>query len=157
MISKPLSILILHIDMAYTNNNGVSEKIFQYLWWSDYGDSIFFTIYYHIHFTVVSGLDVRLEPPWSTSFERNIRRDPCQGAESGDTDLYKWENPFIKQSEQISAFKVSNGWTGSPTYPRIPVLVWWQPFTGDDGIQTCGKHQCFVTNDRAYRNHPMLR
>ena len=24
------------------------------------------------------------------------------------------------------AFKVSKGWTGSPTYPRIPVLVWWQ-------------------------------
>ena len=107
---------------------------------------------------MVSGLDVRLEPARPTSFERNIGGDPCQGAKSGEAGLYEQEGLFIKQSVEIlSGFKVSKGWGGSPTYPRIPVLVWWQPFTGDDGLQTCGEHQCFVTNDRAYRNHPMLR
>ena len=53
--------------------------------------------------------------------------------------------------------QVAAGWRGAPAYPRVPLLLWWTPFTGDDGVQTCGEHTCFVTNDRAYRHHPMLR
>ena len=33
-------------------------------------------------------------------------------------------------------------------------MVWWTPFTGDDGLQHCGDYNCFVTNDRKYRPHP---
>merc|ERR1712038_1232644 len=70
------------------------------------------------------------------------------------------EPPHLKETLEETLARelnqVSEGWTGSPTYPRIPVLAWWQPFTGDDGLQTCGEHQCFVTNDRTFRNHPML-
>jgi len=70
------------------------------------------------------------------------------------------EPPHLKETLEETLARelnqVSEGWTGSPTYPRIPILVWWQPFTGDDGLQTCGEHQCYVTNDRTFRNHPML-
>merc|ERR1719412_3069990 len=70
------------------------------------------------------------------------------------------EPPHLKETLEETLGRelkqVSEGWTGSPAYPRIPILVWWQPFTGDDGLQTCGEHQCYVTNDRTFRNHPML-
>lgn len=36
-------------------------------------------------------------------------------------------------------------------------MLWWTPFTGDDGLQTCGDYRCLFTNDRSYRQHPMLR
>ena len=52
---------------------------------------------------------------------------------------------------------VSDGWTGPVRYPDLPVMIWWTPFTGDDGLQQCGDHQCFVTNDRRYRAHPSVR
>merc|ERR1712001_623529 len=52
------------------------------------------------------------------------------------------EPPHLKETMEETLARelnqVSEGWTGSPTYPRIPILVWWQPFTGDDGLQTCG-------------------
>lgn len=53
--------------------------------------------------------------------------------------------------------QVSQGWTGPPAHPNIPVMLWWTPFTGDDGLQQCGDHSCFVTNDRRYRHHPMVK
>ena len=52
---------------------------------------------------------------------------------------------------------LSDGWTGPVRYPDLPVMIWWTPFTGDDGLQQCGDHQCFVTNDRRYRAHPSVR
>ena len=36
-------------------------------------------------------------------------------------------------------------------------MLWWTPFTGDDGLQTCGEYKCFFTNERSYRHHPMLK
>ena len=36
-------------------------------------------------------------------------------------------------------------------------MVWWTPFTGDEGLQQCGDYQCYVSNDRKYRPHPNLR
>ena len=46
---------------------------------------------------------------------------------------------------------------GSVSYPDIPVMIWWTPFTGDDGLQQCGQYKCFFTNDREYRHHPMTK
>ena len=54
-------------------------------------------------------------------------------------------------------FQLSSGWRGPSSYPDIPVMVWWTPFTGDDGLQQCGEYQCYVTNDRAVREHPNTR
>merc|ERR1719495_2393968 len=31
-------------------------------------------------------------------------------------------------------------------YPQVPVMVWWTPFSGDTGVQKCGKYSCYVTN-----------
>ena len=52
---------------------------------------------------------------------------------------------------------LATGWEGPASYPDIPVMVWWTPFTGDDGVQQCGQYQCYVTNDRRYRHHPSTR
>jgi len=52
---------------------------------------------------------------------------------------------------------VNNDWKGPVAYPNIPVMVWWTPFTGDDGLQECGEYKCYFTNDRQFRNHPNLR
>jgi len=52
---------------------------------------------------------------------------------------------------------LDNGWIGPPSYPDIPVMLWWTPFTADDGIQHCGDFKCFFTNDRSYRHHPMTK
>ena len=53
--------------------------------------------------------------------------------------------------------QISSGWSGPVKYPDIPLMVWWTPFTGDEGVQQCGDYQCYVTNDRKYRPHPNLR
>ena len=53
--------------------------------------------------------------------------------------------------------QISSGWSGPVKYPDIPIMVWWTPFTGDEGLQQCGDYQCYVTNDRKYRPHPNLR
>jgi len=52
---------------------------------------------------------------------------------------------------------LDNGWLGPPSYPDIPVMLWWTPFTADDGIQHCGDFKCFFTNDRSFRHHPMVK
>ena len=52
---------------------------------------------------------------------------------------------------------LDNGWLGPPSYPDIPVMLWWTPFTADDGIQHCGDFKCFFTNDKSYRHHPMTK
>ena len=36
-------------------------------------------------------------------------------------------------------------------------MIWWTPFTGDEGLQQCGEYQCYVTNDRGVRDHPNTR
>jgi len=51
-------------------------------------------------------------------------------------------------------------WAGEkikPKFPEVPVMVWWTPFTGDVGVQDCGKYSCYVTNDRKFMKHPNLR
>ena len=54
-------------------------------------------------------------------------------------------------------FQLQSGWRGPAAYPNIPVMIWWSPFTGDDGLQQCGDFQCFVTNERGHRRHPSTR
>ena len=70
---------------------------------------------------------------------------------------YNWLSRYKKTPKSCIAlhfFQLSSGWRGPSSYPDIPVMVWWTPFTGDDGLQQCGEYQCYVTNDRAVREHP---
>eukprot|EP00088_Acartia_fossae_P065800 TRINITY_DN8123_c0_g1_i1.p1 TRINITY_DN8123_c0_g1~~TRINITY_DN8123_c0_g1_i1.p1 ORF type:complete len:499 (-),score=69.42 TRINITY_DN8123_c0_g1_i1:318-1814(-) len=53
--------------------------------------------------------------------------------------------------------QVMKGESIEPAFPDIPVMVWWTPFSGDTGVQDCGRYKCFVTNDREYMNHPSLK
>jgi len=59
---------------------------------------------------------------------------------------------FEDEMEQILS-----GQQITPKFSSVPVMVWWTPFSGDIGIQDCGKHKCFVTNDREYIDHPNLQ
>ena len=75
---------------------------------------------------------------------------------------YSWFVNSIKEIHcYVYLFQLSSGWRGPSSYPNIPVMVWWTPFTGDEGLQQCedstGEYQCYVTNDRAVREHPNTR
>jgi len=63
------------------------------------------------------------------------------------------EIAIVKEMQMIN----DGNYDGLVSYPDIPVMIWWTPFTGDDGLQQCGQYKCFFTNDRAYRHHPMTR
>ena len=63
------------------------------------------------------------------------------------------EETLTREVEQV----VRGDWTGPVRYPDLPIMIWWTPFTGDDGVQQCGDHKCFVTNDRKYRAHPSVK
>ena len=69
------------------------------------------------------------------------------------------EIPKLPPAEAIEdeVNKMKQGLTVSPSYPDIPVMVWWTPFTADDGVQQCGEYQCYFTNDRSFRQHPSTR
>ena len=69
------------------------------------------------------------------------------------------EIPKLPPAEAIEdeVNKMKQGLTVSPSYPDIPVMVWWTPFTADDGVQECGEYQCYFTNDRSFRQHPSTR
>jgi len=69
-----------------------------------------------------------------------------------DKPLVVTEQIFEDEMNQILS-----GHEITPKFSSVPVMVWWTPFSGDTGIQDCGKHQCFVTNDREYVDHPNLQ
>jgi len=75
------------------------------------------------------------------------------GLEDQETEIVESVDEAIDR--EVS--QISSGWDGPPKHPDIPVMLWWTPFTGDDGLQTCGEYQCYFTNDRSYRHHPMLK
>lgn len=63
------------------------------------------------------------------------------------------EDAIIREVEQ----SINGGWRGPLANPNIPVMLWWTPFTGDDGLQECGEYKCYFTNDRKFRSHPNLQ
>jgi len=63
----------------------------------------------------------------------------------------------VDQAIAREVAQIPTGWSGPAKHGDIPVMLWWTPFTGDDGLQTCGDYRCLFTNDRSYRHHPMLR
>jgi len=63
----------------------------------------------------------------------------------------------IEETITHEALQVKEGWEGPPKYSDIPIMLWWTPFTGDDGLQTCGDYRCYFTNDRSFRHHPVLK
>lgn len=74
----------------------------------------------------------------------------------GDDEYSK--NPLPEETvEEAIAREARDGSSGAPAYPLIPVMLWWQPFSGDVGVQKCGDHQCYFTTDRQYRSHPNLK
>lgn len=41
---------------------------------------------------------------------------------------------------------------------RDPVILWWTPFTGDQGTsRQCGSVSCFFTQDRRFQYHPLTK
>lgn len=37
-----------------------------------------------------------------------------------------------------------------------PILLWWTEFTLETGtVKNCGDVQCFMTNQRKYKDHPL--
>ncbi|XP_022080224.1 alpha-(1,3)-fucosyltransferase 10-like [Acanthaster planci] len=41
---------------------------------------------------------------------------------------------------------------------KVPILLWWTPFTGERGkVKTCGADHCFFTVDRHFRDHPKTK
>jgi len=63
----------------------------------------------------------------------------------------------VEETVSREVAQIPSGWVGHPRHPNIPIMLWWTPFTGDDGLQTCGEYKCLFTNDRSYRHHPMLK
>jgi len=58
---------------------------------------------------------------------------------------------------ELELEKILSGGDAEINHPEVPVMVWWNPFTGDDGLQNCGKHSCYVSNDRNFIKHPNLK
>eukprot|EP00092_Neocalanus_flemingeri_P058058 GFUD01069121.1.p1 GENE.GFUD01069121.1~~GFUD01069121.1.p1 ORF type:complete len:372 (+),score=73.69 GFUD01069121.1:386-1501(+) len=75
-------------------------------------------------------------------------------------DLDDHETQIVESIDEAIVREISeipSGWLGPPARPDVPVMLWWTPFTGDDGVQECGEYKCFFTNDRTARQHPMLK
>jgi len=72
----------------------------------------------------------------------------------------KVEIPSIPLEDSVFEAELERVLAGekvSPAFPGVPVMVWWTQFSGDIGVQNCGKHSCYVTNHRDFMKHPNVR
>jgi len=65
--------------------------------------------------------------------------------------------PLSEEVFEEELNRIYSGENIKPSFPEVPVMVWWTPFSGDTGIQDCGKHKCYVTNEREFLDHPNLK
>jgi len=75
--------------------------------------------------------------------------------------FYPKEKEVTRQLEdsifQEEIDRVVSGESVAASFPNVPVMVWWTPFSGDVGIQNCGDYSCYVTNDHSFLHHPNLK
>ncbi|GFQ77937.1 alpha-(1,3)-fucosyltransferase 10 [Trichonephila clavata] len=47
---------------------------------------------------------------------------------------------------------------GEPVEEKLPIIIWWTPFTGDSGsYKQCGQHICYFTDQRKYVTDPRTK
>ena len=55
-------------------------------------------------------------------------------------------------------FQAECGWFSSEERSESPIILWWTPFTGEQGNwRTCGEDTCFFTENRTHLSDPKTK